>query len=69
LLALAKGVGSTRVGFVEVEYDSETEGDSFEEQVLYGGTIALMWAVFETWLPTANPRISRTRSRSARSGP
>jgi ketol-acid reductoisomerase len=47
VLAIAKGVGSTRVGVVEVEFDSETEGDNFEEQVLYGGTIALMRAVFE----------------------
>ncbi len=57
VLAIAKGVGSTRVGVVEVEFDSETEGDNFEEQVLYGGTIALMRAVFEvmveTWLPAA----------------
>ena len=42
VLAIAKAVGSTRVGVVEVEFDSETEGDNFEEQVLYGGTIALM---------------------------
>jgi ketol-acid reductoisomerase len=35
------------VGVVEVEFDSETEGDNFEEQVLYGGTIALMRAVFD----------------------
>ena len=47
ILAIAKGVGSTRVGVVEVEFDSETEGDNFEEQVLYGGTIALMSAVFD----------------------
>ena len=46
VLALAKACGSTRVGVVEVEFDSETEGDNFEEQVLYGGTIALMRAVF-----------------------
>jgi ketol-acid reductoisomerase len=48
VLAIAKGVGSTRVGVVEVDFASETEGDNFEEQVLYGGTIALMRAVFET---------------------
>ncbi len=47
VLAIAKGVGSTRVGVVEVDFASETEGDNFEEQVLYGGTIALMRAVFE----------------------
>ena len=48
VLAIAKGVGSTRVGAVEVDFASETEGDNFEEQVLYGGTIALMRATFET---------------------
>ena len=47
VLAIAKAVGSTRVGTVEVDFASETEGDNFEEQVLYGGTIALMRAVFE----------------------
>ena len=47
VLALAKAVGSTRVGVVGVDFASETEGDNFEEQVLYGGTIALMQAVFE----------------------
>jgi ketol-acid reductoisomerase len=47
VLAIAKGVGSTRVGVVEVDFASETEGDNFEEQVLYGGTIALMRAVFD----------------------
>lgn len=48
VLALAKACGSTRVGVVAVDFESETEGDNFEEQVLYGGTIALMRAVFET---------------------
>ena len=47
VLAIAKGVGSTRIGVVEVDFASETEGDNFEEQALYGGTIALMRAVFE----------------------
>ena len=55
VLALAKGVGSTRVGVVEVEFDSETEGDNFEEQVLYGGTIALMRAVFEVMVEHGYP--------------
>lgn len=55
VLALAKGVGSTRVGVVEVEFDSETEGDNFEEQVLYGGTIALMRAVFEVMVDHGYP--------------
>jgi ketol-acid reductoisomerase len=55
VLAIAKGVGSTRVGVVEVEFDSETEGDNFEEQVLYGGTIALMRAVFEVMVENGYP--------------
>jgi ketol-acid reductoisomerase len=55
VLALAKGVGSTRVGVVEVEFDSETEGDNFEEQVLYGGAIALMRATFETMVAHGYP--------------
>ena len=55
VLALAKGVGSTRVGVVGVEFDSETEGDNFEEQVLYGGTIALMRAVFEVMTDNGYP--------------
>ena len=48
VLGLAKACGSTRVGVVVVDFASETEGDNFEEQVLYGGTIALMRATFET---------------------
>jgi ketol-acid reductoisomerase len=48
VLGLAKACGSTRVGVVAVDFQSETEGDNFEEQVLYGGTIALMRATFET---------------------
>jgi ketol-acid reductoisomerase len=55
VLALAKACGSTRVGVVEVEFDSETEGDNFEEQVLYGGTIALMRAVFEVMVDHGYP--------------
>lgn len=55
VLAIAKAVGSTRVGVVEVEFDSETEGDNFEEQVLYGGTIALMRAVFEVMVEHGYP--------------
>jgi ketol-acid reductoisomerase len=55
VLAIAKGVGSTRVGVVEVEFDSETEGDNFEEQALYGGTIALMRAVFEVMVENGYP--------------
>jgi ketol-acid reductoisomerase len=48
VLGLAKACGSTRVGVVAVDFEWETEGDNFEEQVLYGGTIALMRATFET---------------------
>jgi ketol-acid reductoisomerase len=55
VLAIAKAVGSTRVGVVEVEFDSETEGDNFEEQVLYGGTIALMRAVFDVMVKNGYP--------------
>ncbi|MCL4395973.1 MAG: ketol-acid reductoisomerase [Chloroflexi bacterium] len=55
VLALAKAVGSTRVGVVEVEFDSETEGDNFEEQALYGGTIALMRATFEVMVEHGYP--------------
>jgi len=55
VLAIAKAVGSTRVGVVEVEFDSETEGDNFEEQVLYGGTIALMRSVFEVMVAHGYP--------------
>ncbi len=55
VLGLAKAVGSTRVGVVQVEFDSETEGDNFEEQVLYGGTIALMRTVFEVMIEHGYP--------------
>lgn len=55
ILAIAKGVGSTRVGVVGVGFESETEGDNFEEQVLYGGTIALMRSVFEVMVENGYP--------------
>jgi ketol-acid reductoisomerase len=55
VLALSKGLGSTRVGVVEVDFCSETEGDNFEEQVLYGGTIALMRATFEVMVENGYP--------------
>ena len=55
ILALAKGVGSTRVGVVELSFQHETEGDNFEEQVLYGGTIHLMKAVFNTMVENGYP--------------
>lgn len=55
VLAVAKGVGSTRVGVVELSFQHETEGDNFEEQVLYGGTIHLMKAVFNTMVENGYP--------------
>jgi ketol-acid reductoisomerase len=55
VLAIAKSVGSTLVGVVEVNFQSETEGDNFEEQVLYGGTIQLMKAVFNTMVSHGYP--------------
>ncbi|MFC1961368.1 ketol-acid reductoisomerase [Chloroflexota bacterium] len=55
VLAIAKGVGSTRVGVVELSFQHETEGDNFEEQVLYGGTIHLMKAVFNTLVENGYP--------------
>jgi ketol-acid reductoisomerase len=48
VLAVSKAVGSTRAGVVMMSFQQETEGDNFEEQILYGGTIALMRACFET---------------------
>src|SRR5215204_5550156 len=46
VLAISKAVGSTRAGVVEMTFQHETEGDNFEEQILYGGAIALMRACF-----------------------
>ena len=48
VFAISKAVGSTRAGVVEMSFQHETEGDNFEEQILYGGTIALMKACFNT---------------------
>ena len=55
VLAIAKGAGSTRVGVVGLSFQHETEGDNFEEQVLYGGTIHLMKAVFDTMVDNGYP--------------
>lgn len=55
VLGLAKACGSTRVGVVEVSFQQETEGDNFEEQVLYGGTIELMKRVFNTMVEGGYP--------------
>ena len=46
-LAIAKAVGSTRAGVVELSFQHETEGDNFEEQILYGGAIQLMRLCFQ----------------------
>jgi ketol-acid reductoisomerase len=46
-LAIAKSVGSTRAGVVELSFQHETEGDNFEEQILYGGAIQLMRLCFQ----------------------
>lgn len=54
-LAIAKAVGSTRAGVVEMSFQHETEGDNFEEQILYGGTIALMKACFTTMVENGYP--------------
>jgi len=54
-LALAKAVGSTRAGVVELSFLQETEGDNFEEQVLYGGVIQLMRKTFEIMVDNGYP--------------
>lgn len=55
VLAISKAVGSTRAGVVEMSFQHETEGDNFEEQILYGGTIALMRACFDTMVDNGYP--------------
>ena len=47
VLAIAKAIGSTRAGVVELSFQHETEGDNFEEQILYGGAIQLMRLCFQ----------------------
>ena len=48
-LAMAKGVGLTRIGVVETTFKEEVETDLFGEQVvLVGGVSELMKAAFET---------------------
>src|SRR5262245_9832310 len=54
-LAISKAVGSTRAGVVEMSFQHETEGDNFEEQILYGGAIALMKACFNTMVENGYP--------------
>jgi ketol-acid reductoisomerase len=50
VLAIAKAVGSTRAGVVELSFQHETEGDNFEEQILYGGAIHLMKLCFQVMI-------------------
>ncbi|CAN5424085.1 ketol-acid reductoisomerase [soil metagenome] len=46
VLAISKAVGSTRAGVVDMTFQHETEGDNFEEQILYGGAVHLMRACY-----------------------
>lgn len=55
-LAIAKAVGSTRVGAVSMTFQQETEGDNYEEQVLYGGTIHLMRTMYKIMVKNGYPR-------------
>ncbi len=54
-LAIAKAVGSTRAGVVELSFQQETEGDNFEEQILYGGAIHLMKMCFQVMVENGYP--------------
>jgi ketol-acid reductoisomerase len=54
-LAIAKAVGSTRAGVVELSFQHETEGDNFEEQILYGGAIHLMKMCFQVMIENGYP--------------
>ncbi len=54
-LAIAKAVGSTRAGVVDLTFQQETEGDNFEEQILYGGVIHLMRTCFQTMVDNGYP--------------
>jgi len=54
-LAIAKANGSTKVGTVHLSFQQETEGDNFEEQVLYGGTIHLMRMTYQTMVDNGYP--------------
>ncbi|WFS63371.1 ketol-acid reductoisomerase [Pseudodesulfovibrio thermohalotolerans] len=55
-LAISKAVGSTRVGVVDMTFQHETEGDNYEEQVLYGGTIHLMRTMYNIMVKNGYPR-------------
>lgn len=54
-LAISKVVGSTRAGVVNLTFQQETEGDNFEEQILYGGVIHLMRLCFQTMVDNGYP--------------
>lgn len=54
-LALAKAVGSTRAGVVDLTFKQETDGDNFEEQVLYGGVIQLMRLTYQIMVENGYP--------------
>ena len=54
-LAVSKVVGSTRAGVVDLTFQQETEGDNFEEQILYGGVIHLMRLTFQTMVDNGYP--------------
>lgn len=56
VLAIAKATGSTRVGTIEMTFQHETEGDNFEEQVLYGGTIHLMREIYQIMADAGYPK-------------
>jgi ketol-acid reductoisomerase len=55
VLAVAKAVGSTRAGVVEMSFQHECEGDNFEEQILYGGAIHLMKMCFTVMVENGYP--------------
>jgi ketol-acid reductoisomerase len=55
VLAIAKAVGSTRAGVVELSFQHETEGDNFEEEILYGGAIQLMRLCFQVMVEHGYP--------------
>jgi ketol-acid reductoisomerase len=55
VLAIAKAVGSTRAGVVELSFQHETEGDNFEEEILYGGAIHLMKLCFQVMVENGYP--------------
>jgi ketol-acid reductoisomerase len=55
VLAIAKAVGSTRAGVVELSFQHETEGDNFEEEILYGGAIQLMRLCFQVMVDNGYP--------------